>query len=156
MRSNRGVTRKKKRGETWWSKVYGIYRLNPSLSSNLAKLTRIPTSMGQWQHSCLGEKLSRKKSMVITVTTNNKFSPSSLSVNGMLGMEALVVLVQFSWTVADKRDKPLLHVWGSIYGQTEIAVARSYSRMIRGAWTPSTLWDWDPDWDPAPGLVLVQ
>ena len=57
-------------------------------------------------------------------------SPSVLSVDGMLGMEALVILANLSQLMAAKMDEPILHVQVWINGQFEIAVARSYSRMI--------------------------
>ena len=54
------------------------------------------------------------------------FSIFFLSVNSMLGREALVVLVQFSPTMAAKMDEPISHVQGLINNQISIAVARSY------------------------------
>ena len=66
-RSVRGVTMTNKRGEAWWSIVYGVDRSETSLMSNLTMLTCIPKSVNQWQNSWVGGKLSRKTSMVITV-----------------------------------------------------------------------------------------
>ena len=60
------------------------------------------------------------------------FSPFVLSVNGMLGREALVVLADLSRIMAAKIDEPILHVQGWINGHITNAVARSYSCMIRG------------------------
>ena len=70
---------------------------------------------------------------------HNCFSPFFLSVNGMLGREALVVLSQLSRVMAEKREEPLLQVRGWVNGQIEITVTRSYSRMIHGAQLPSNL-----------------
>ena len=58
------------------------------------------------------------------------FSPFVLSVDGMLGREALVILENLSQLMAAKMDEPISHVQVWINGQFEIAVARSYSRMI--------------------------
>ena len=40
--------------------------------------------------------------------------PFVLSVDGMLGKQAMVVLVNLSQLMADKMDKPILHVCGCI------------------------------------------
>ena len=61
------------------------------------------------------------------------FSPFVLSVYGILGREALVLLAQLSQIIAEKRDKPILHVRVWINGQITTVVARSYSHMIRGS-----------------------
>ena len=54
-----------------------------------------------------------------------------ISFDGMLGTEALVVLTQLSQTMAEKMDKPILHVQRWINGQITIVVTISYLRMIR-------------------------
>ena len=54
----------------------------------------------------------------------------------MLGREALAVLYQFSLFMAEKREEPLSQVQGWVNGRIEIAVTRSYLRMIRGAQLP--------------------
>ena len=54
--------------------------------------------------------------------------------------------------MADERDDPLSHIRGWINVQIEIAVARSYSRMIRGARLHSPLRNREPDWDPESGI----
>ena len=63
----------------------------------------------------------------------NQFSPFVLSVDGMLGMEALVLMSQLSQFMAEKMEEPLLQVQGWVNGQIVIDIARSYSQMIRGA-----------------------
>ena len=68
------------------------------------------------------------------------FSPFVLSLDEMLGSASLVVTAQFSRVAAAKREKSLLQIQGWVSGQIEIAVARSYSRMIRGTRLPSPLW----------------
>ena len=84
------------------------------------------------------------------------FSPFVLSVDGMLGKEALIVLTNLIRLMAKKLEEPLSHVCGWVNGRIIIAVARSYSRMIRGDRLPSPLWDQEPDWDPGSGLGLAQ
>ena len=83
------------------------------------------------------------------------FSPFVLSADGILGREALVVLSQLIRFMAEKREESLLKVGGWIKGRIKIAVARSYSRMIRGYRLPSLLWERDPGWDPESGIRLA-
>ena len=97
--------------------VYGIDKMKPSFTSKLATLMQIHTSINQWQGSCIGGKLSGRTSKVSTVTTNrNNFSLFVLSVDGMIGKKALVVLVRLSRTMAAKREGPLLQVQGWVNG----------------------------------------
>ena len=83
------------------------------------------------------------------------FSPFVLSVDRMLVREALVILAQLSRTMAEKREEPLSQVRGWVNGQIAIAVARSYSRMIRRAQLPSPLLESDHDWDLESGIGLA-
>ena len=83
------------------------------------------------------------------------FSPFVFSVDGMLGREALVVLSQLSQFMAAKRAEPLSQVRAWIKGRIAIAIARSYSQMIRGAQLSSPLWEREPDWDPESGIRLA-
>ena len=83
------------------------------------------------------------------------FSPFVLSVDEMLGKEALVVLASLSRIMAAKMDEPILHVRGWINGRIAIAVVRSYSCMIYGDRLPSSLRDWELDWNPGSGLGLA-
>ena len=78
----------------------------------------------------------------------NVFFKFFLSVGGMLGREALVLLAQLSQTMAEKRDKTFLHVQGWINGRIKITVAGYYSRMIRRAQLPGPLQDREPYWYP--------
>ena len=67
------------------------------------------------------------------------FLPFVLSVDVMLGREALVVLSQLSRFTTDKREETLSQVWGWVNGRISIAVVGSYSRMMRGARLSSPL-----------------
>ena len=80
--------------------------------------------------------------------------PFVLSVDRMLGREALVILSKLSRLMAVKRAKPLSQLWGWVNVRIAIAVVRSYSRMIRGARLPSPLWEREPYWDPESGIGL--
>ena len=82
------------------------------------------------------------------VTTNVIFLLFFLSVGGILGRESLVVFLQLSQVMAEKREEPLSKVRERVNGRIVIAVARSYSQMIRGSQFPSTLQERDLDWDP--------
>ena len=73
------------------------------------------------------------------------FNPFFLSVDVMLGKEALVVLMNLSQLMTEKMDEPILHVQIWINGQVAIAVSRLYSCMIRGARLLSDMRDQDPD-----------
>ena len=73
----------------------------------------------------------------------------------MLGREALVMLYRLSLVMAEKREEPLLQVYGWVKRNITMAVARSYSLMIRGAHIPSPLWEREPDWDQESGIWLA-
>ena len=75
------------------------------------------------------------------------FSRFFLSVERMLGREALAVLLRLSWIMSDKMEEPLLQVQGWVNGRIAIAVAVSYSQMFRGARLPSPLREREPDWE---------
>ena len=64
-----------------------------------------------------------------------------LSIDGMLGREALAVLANLSRIMAEKIDVPILHLRGWIYGRIKISVVRSYSCMIHKAQLISSLRD---------------
>ena len=83
------------------------------------------------------------------------FSSFVLSVDGILGRGALVILSQLSQSMAEKREEPLLQVRGWVNGQIAIAVARSYSQMIHEARIPSPLRKWETSWDPEPVIGLA-
>ena len=78
-----------------------------------------------------------------------------LSVGGMLGREALVILSKLIWFMAEKREEPLSQVRGWVNGLIAIAVARSYSQMISGARLPSPLREQETVWDPELGIGLA-
>ena len=71
------------------SNSYGGVKLTPSLTPYLEILIWIPTIMNQWIIACIIGGSKRRISTVITATSNGAFS---LSVDGMLRKEALVVL----------------------------------------------------------------
>ena len=74
----------------------------------------------------------------------------------MLGREAQVILTNLSPLMAAKMEEPISHMRGWVNGQIAIAVARSYSHMIRGARLPSLLRNREPDWGSGSGLGLAQ
>ena len=53
------------------------------------------------------------------------FSPFIISVDNMLGREAVFVLVKFSWVMSAKSEKPLLQLQEWVNSQIAIVVARS-------------------------------
>ena len=59
------------------------------------------------------------------------FYPFVLSVDGLLGKEDHVVLTNLSQLMAEKMEEPILHMCSWFNGLIVIAVARSYSLMIR-------------------------
>ena len=84
-----------------------------------------------------------------------QFSPFFLSVDGMLGRKALVVLLKLSQVMAAKRVEPLLQVRGWVNGKISIEVVRAYSQIISRDQLPSPLWEIDLDWDPESGIGLA-
>ena len=82
-------------------------------------------------------------------------SPFIISVGGMLGREALVVLTNLIQLVTEKMYDPILNVRGWINRRIPIAVTRSYSRMIRISWLSSPLRDRYTDWGLESGLGLA-
>ena len=84
--------------------------------------------------------------MVSTSTGNGFSSPFVISVDGMLGKKALVILANLSQIMAAKMDEPILHVRGWINGRIAIAFARLYSQMIHEDRLPSHLWDYPHFW----------
>ena len=83
------------------------------------------------------------------------FSPFVLSVYGLLGREALVVISQLIRVMSEKREEPLSQVQGWLNVRISIAVERSYSRMVRGAQLPSPLREREPAWDPELGIGIA-
>ena len=66
-------------------------------------------------------------------------SPFFLSVDGMMGKEAQVVLTTLSRLMAAKMDEPISHVKIWVNVRITIAVASSYSWVLHGAQVPSPL-----------------
>ena len=73
----------------------------------------------------------------------------------MLGREGLVVLSRLSRFMSEKMEEPLLQVRGWLNGHIVIAVARSYSWMIRRDRLPSPLRGREPGWDPESGIGIA-
>ena len=73
----------------------------------------------------------------------------------MLGREALIVLSQLHWVIAEKRAEPLSQVRGWVNRWMKITVMRSYSQMIRGSRLPSPLREQESDWDTESGIGLA-
>ena len=82
-------------------------------------------------------------------------SPFVLSVDGMLGKDAQVVLTTLSQLMAPKTEEQILHVKSWVNGQIAIAVARLYSPMLRRARVPIPLQTQEPDWESVSGLGLA-
>ena len=116
---------------------------------------RAPTGRSQWVSSWLVIRKKIKINMVSIARKTNK-SPFSLSLDGILGKEALVVLMSVIQLMVTKIEEPLshVHIWVNIL--IAIAVSRSFSHIICRACLPSNLKNQEPDWDPGSGLVLAQ
>ena len=123
---------------------YGNVRLMPSSMSNLETLPWIPTRMIQCISSWIVGGSKESISTVSTDISNGKFFLFVISIYGILGKEALVVLANLSRVMAEKMDELISHVWGWINGRLPITVERSYYRMIRGSRLPSPLRDREP------------
>ena len=67
------------------------------------------------------------------------FYPFVLSVYGMMIKEAQFVLTILRQIMAKKMDELILQVKGWVNGQIATTVARSYYRVLWGAWVTSTL-----------------
>ena len=85
------------------------------------------------------EKIKKDKHGKHCHDQRKRFLSFVLSVKGILGREALVILSQLSRFMSDKREEPPLQVWRWVNGRIAIAVARSYSRMICRDRLPSPL-----------------
>ena len=62
-----------------------------------------------------------------------------LSVDEMMGKDALVVPANLIWVVAAKMDEPILYITGWVNGRIESTIMTSYSRVLREDWYPSSL-----------------
>ena len=98
----------------------------------------------------------KKYNMVSNVTKNRIFSPLFLSVDGILGKEALVVLTNLSRPMVTKMEEPLSHAHGWVNIRIEIVVMILYSCMILVACIYSPMEDREPDQRSGSGLVLAQ
>ena len=89
-------------------------------------------------------------------TQETDFSPFVLSVDGMIGKEALVVPANLSQLMEARLEEPILHVLCLVNGQIAIAFMRLYSSMILVDCLPSLPWDKNPDWELILGLRLAE
>ena len=67
-----------------------------------------------------------------------------------------MVLTNLIRVMVGKTEEPILHVCGWVNGQTVIAIARSYYRIICGSRLPSPLWDREPDLESGLSLGLAE
>ena len=75
-----------------------------------------------------------------------------ISVDGMMGKEAQVILATLSIIMDDKIDEPISHVKCWFNGRIEIEVANLYSWVLCEYQVPSLLWTQEPDWESGLGL----
>ena len=141
---------------TFSSKAYGKSILTQLLTSYLVMMMHVPTSMNQSIKSWIYGRRKIRTSTVSTSTRNGLFYPCSLSVDGIIGKEALVIPSNLSWLMAEKPEETISYVCGWVNGWIEIMAMISYYRMICGARLPSPLWDQKPYWDYIAGLGLAQ
>ena len=79
-----------------------------------------------------------------------------LSVDGILGKVAQVVLATLSQLMAAKMEEPISYLKGLVNSRIEIAFARFYYQMLHRDRVPSPLRNRDPNWESVSGLVLAQ
>ena len=84
------------------------------------------------------------------------FFSFSLSVDGVMGKEDQVILAILIQLMAAKMEEPILNVKGWVNSRIAIAIARSYSLVLYGAWFPSTLHTRETYWELGLGLGLAQ
>ena len=105
-------------GEDWRQEAefslgdYGKARPMLRSTSDLKTPTRTFTTTNQWICSWLDERSKIRISMVSTTTSNEIFSLFYISVNDMLGKEALFLLTSLSQPIVAKMDEPILHMRG--------------------------------------------
>ena len=76
------------------------------------------------------EKMKQYKHKQHCQDQRKRFSPSFLSLNGMVGKEAQVVLATLSQLMDDKMEEPILHVTVWVNGRVSIGFTRLYSWML--------------------------
>ena len=101
------------------------------------------------------EKMNKDKHVKHCHSQRKHFYPFVISVRGVIGREALVVLAKLSQLMAVKMDTRIFHVKGWINGWITIIVARSYSQIICRDQHPSPLCDRELYWYPESGLWLA-
>ena len=85
------------------------------------------------------DKTKKEKHRQECYDQRRHFYPFFFLVDGMTGKEALVVLANLIRIMDVKLDEPILHVTDWVNGRIEIAVTRSYSKLIRRARASSPL-----------------
>ena len=80
----------------------------------------------------LGEN-KEEQAWVDLLLTKEAFSPFSISVDGMMGKDLLVVLATLIQIMATKIDEHIPHVTVWFNGWIVIEFARLYSRLLRGS-----------------------
>ena len=84
------------------------------------------------------------------------FSPFSISVDVMLGKEALAVLMTLSQLMAGKLEEPILQACVWVNNWITIVVLMSYYCINSVYSLTSTLQEKDMDWDSIFGLGFMQ
>ena len=79
------------------------------------------------------EKTKKDKHGQACFDQRRHFYPFILSVYGVMGKEALVVLAILSRLMAAKLDEPIFHVTDWVNRRIEIVVVILYSRVLHGA-----------------------
>ena len=92
---------------------------------------RIPTGLSQWRSSWIvREKNNKYKNGKHCHDQRKHFYMFLISVDVMLGKEALVVHANLIQLMAANMDNPISHVRGWVKIWITIVVARSYAQMI--------------------------
>ena len=91
------------------------------------------------------EKIKKDKHGQHYNNQGKHFSPFVLSVDGMMGKEAQVVIATLIQLMSAKMDELISQVKGWVNDRIEIAVVRSYYQVLRGAQVPSPLRTREPD-----------
>ena len=86
----------------WWSMMASSEKIFNESNHTKIKIIK----WARW------EKIKKDKHGKRCHNQRKHFSPFVLSVEGMVGREALFLLSQLSWVMVEKMEEPLLKVWG--------------------------------------------
>ena len=100
------------------------------MTSGLEILTQIIGIQREWISCCIGGKNQEGQTQEGLLRPKECFSPFVLSVDGIMGKEALVVLTTSSRPMAAKMDEPIFHITGWVNRRIAFEVVRSYSRLL--------------------------